>query len=214
MMKIKGKYFIIIGIMLLVAALSLIIFNLLQDKKSGKYAYNVLTELKSEIQQTTTVSEETNVPKDDLFQEYEEKTEETKPVEMQTVEINGELYIGIISIPSLEIELPVMSQWSYPNLKNSPCRYMGTVNGGDLIIAAHNYNSHFGKLSELYTGDSILFTDVAGNVTDYEIINTEIIDGRDIETMEFGSDNDWDITLFTCTLGGKSRVSVRAVKKS
>lgn len=214
MMKIKGKYFIIIGIMLLVAALSLIIFNLLQDKKSGKYAYNVLTELKSEIQQTTTVSEETTVPKDDLFQEYEEKTEETKPVEMQTVEINGELYIGIISIPSLEIELPVMSQWSYPNLKNSPCRYMGTVNGGDLIIAAHNYNSHFGKLSELYTGDSILFTDVAGNVTDYEIINTEIIDGRDIETMEFGSDNDWDITLFTCTLGGKSRVSVRAVKKS
>ena len=47
-------------------------------------------------------------------------TEEDK--KMTEVEIDGNLYIGYISIPALNKELPVMSTWSYPKLKIAPCR--------------------------------------------------------------------------------------------
>ena len=35
---------------------------------------------------------------------------------------------------------------------------------------------------------------------------TEVLAPTDIEGMESG---DWDLTMFTCTIGGKSRVTVR-----
>ena len=51
-----------------------------------------------------------------------------------------------------------------------------------------------------------------GIVYEYETVQTETVDGRDVEAMELGSENNWDLTLFTCTLSGQSRVTVRAVQ--
>ena len=87
----------------------------------------------------------------------------------------------------------------------APCRYAGNLYDG-LIIAGHNYVSHFKKLSQLAPGDAVRFTDVDGNVWEYTVTTTEIISGYDVEGMEEG---DWDLTLFTCTYGGQDRVTVR-----
>jgi sortase A len=65
------------------------------------------------------------------------------------VEIDGNRYLGYLSIPSLELELPVMYEWDYDCLNTSPCRYAGTTKTKDLIIAAHNYSGHFGRVPEL-----------------------------------------------------------------
>ena len=64
----------------------------------------------------------------------------------------------------------------------------------------------------LKTKDTIIFTDGKGIVYEYETVQTETVDGRDVEAMELGSENNWDLTLFTCTLSGQSRVTVRAVQ--
>lgn len=105
-----------------------------------------------------------------------------------------------------------MSEWNYYNLKVSPCRYKGTAAGGDLIIAAHNYQSHFGRLKEIYNGLKIYFTDGDGKVREYEIQQVETIDGHDIAAMEFRSADTLDLTLFTCTIRGVSRVTVRVAE--
>ena len=89
----------------------------------------------------------------------------------------------------------------------------GSAAGGDLIIAAHNYSSHFGRLDEFQGGEEIIFISADGTVLNYEVIQTENISGKDVEAMEFGSADEWDLTLFTCTLSGQSRVTVRAVIK-
>ncbi len=204
MKKTCGMCCIAIGTALLIAALSIVLYNFYQDKSGGTAAHEILAELKKEIPETESSGES---EKGDLFLEYETAQKHDEPI----AEADGQACIGIISIPSLELELPVLSQWNYPNLKLSPCRYKGTAAGGDLIIAAHNYRSHFGRISELGSGDKILFTDVNGKVYEYETIQTETIVGKDIESMEFGSDTEWDITLFTCTLSGQSRVTVRAL---
>lgn len=214
MNKKHGSCCIILGAMLLISALSLVFYNLQQNKKSGEAAQETLTKLKEMIPEpVTTVQPEFTFPENDLFSEYETETiAQEVPVEDETMTVDGAGYIGYITLPDLGIELPVMSQWSYPDLKISPCRYKGTIEGGDLIVAAHNYSSHFGRLKEYSGGELIYFTAADGTVHTYEVIQLEEISGRDIEAMDLGSDENWDLTLFTCTLGGQSRVTVRAAE--
>lgn len=128
-------------------------------------------------------------------------------MDMPAVEIDGHRYIGRLEFPALELELPVMESWSYPNLKISPCRYSGSAYLGNLVIAAHNYRSHFSPVKQLPVGEEVYFTDMDGNVFHYEIAATEILEPTEIEKMIHG--DDWDMTLFTCTYGGRTRFALR-----
>lgn len=130
---------------------------------------------------------------------------------MTEVEIDGDKYIGYLSIPSLELELPVMSGWDYRKLNVAPCRYNGSVRGEDLVIMAHNYDRHFGRLAELTEDDPVIFTDMDGIVTTYEVVGQDILSPYAVEEMTSG---DFDLTLFTCTYGGQSRVTVYCDRSS
>ena len=128
---------------------------------------------------------------------------------MPVQEIEGKEYIGLLQIPSLELTLPVIREWSYSSLKIAPCRYEGSVYKDNLIIAAHNYRSHFRRLGELEAGETVTFVDAAGNVFVYEVVISETLPPTAVEEMKGG---DWDLTLFTCTYGGQYRVTVRCEK--
>jgi sortase A len=106
----------------------------------------------------------------------------------------------------LELELPVLTEWSYAKLKIAPCHYFGTCYEENFVIAAHNYQSHFGRLSELQAGDLILFTDISGMVHYYEVVLLETLPGYATEEMIASG---FDLSLYTCTPGGASRVTVR-----
>ena len=125
---------------------------------------------------------------------------------MPTGEIKGYEYIGILSIPVLEVELPVLTDWSYAKLKVAPCLYHGNSYEPDFVIAAHNYQSHFGRLSRLQAGDLVVFTDVTGNIYYYEVILLETL--AENATREMITSG-FDLSLYTCTPGGGSRVTVR-----
>lgn len=43
-----------------------------------------------------------------------------QPMEMATVKVDGYDCIGVLSIPVLELELPVLTDWSYTKLKKRP----------------------------------------------------------------------------------------------
>lgn len=194
MRKKSGLVLMITGAALIAAALLLLVYNRAGDAKAGETASELVTELRQENGTETAV-----LP-----------VREAAPAEMTVVEIDGYGYIGYLGIPALELELPVMSDWSYPQLKISPCRYLGTVSGGDLIIAGHNYNTHFGLLKTLRCGDAVTFTDMDGRCWQYEVSRIETLGKYDVEAMQAG---DWDLTLYTCTVGGEQRVTVRCVLK-
>ena len=78
----------------------------------------------------------------------------------------------MLTIPALGLELPVQTEWSKANLKVSPCRQCGSTAGGDLVIAAHNYKSHFGRLSSLSEGDEVRFTSQDGAEAVYTVERT------------------------------------------
>ncbi|MCI9663442.1 MAG: sortase [Lachnospiraceae bacterium] len=130
-------------------------------------------------------------------------------MDMPVVEADGYLYIGTLEIPALGLKLPVMSSWSYPKMKIAPCRYTGSAYLDNLILAAHNYSTHFGRLGELTKGDAVIFTDTVGNQFFYQVDEITRLEGTAVEEMEAG---EWDLTLFTCTLDSRSRITVRCVR--
>lgn len=191
---------IALGAALLFGALGLTVFNLRQSNAAGETAAQTVSALKATI------------PTDGDFYAKEQPETETPDyqlnpeMEMPTVRIDDREYIGVLSIPALGRELPVISSWDYPGLRVAPCRYTGSAYTDDLVIAAHNYASHFGRLRELSQGDSIRFTDTDGNVFDYVVSELEILEPYAVSQMTEG---DWDLTLFTCTPGGQYRVTLR-----
>ena len=197
-----------LGTALLLAALFLVIYNIHEDREGGEQAEAVLSALKQEIPDNTEETTDTFPAAEayDLYAAYEEPTEPAMPI----AEIGGNSYLGYLSIPELDVELPVLSEWSYAGLKQAPCRFKGDLNTNDLIICAHNYSSHFGRIHELNTGSRIYFTDVAGKQYPLSVISLEVMPGTALEMMQYGDADDWDLTLFTCTLSGQSRVIVRA----
>ena len=114
--------------------------------------------------------------------------------------------IGILEIPALDLELPVISSWSYSSLRLSHCLYSGSAYKGNLVIAAHNYQSHFGGLRTLPEGSEVFFTDAVGNRFSYYVAVTEALTPWSVDDMTSG---EWPLTLFTCTLDSQNRVTVR-----
>lgn len=210
MRKVK-MIFISCGIMLILAAIALCGYNVWESRRAyneSQKVMKVLTELIPAPSTDENTSAPSANPADDIYAAYEaETTSEPAPVN-----VNGRYYCGYLSLPSLGLELPVIDDWSYDALELSPCRFSGHAAANDLVIAAHNYNSHFGRIADLENGDGIFFTDTNGNVHRYSVEDIRVLDGSDSEGMFSGEADEWDITLFTCTLSGRSRVAVRGCR--
>lgn len=193
MRKRTGKLLMIIGTVLVLAALSLFLWNRYDERRAGDAAQEILLQLEEAVGQ----SAEGILP-------------DPYDGEMTEAVIDGYAYIGYLSIPSLGLELPVMSEWDYDRLKIAPCRYTGSTETNDLVIAAHNYSRHFGKIKTLQIGDNISFSDMDGRVSSYVVEEVSVLNPTAVEEMTSG---EFDLTLFTCTYGGKSRVTVRCMRQ-
>ena len=186
-----------VGLLLIAAALFLSAYNEMASHEARNSAQQVIEQLCETLPTESTAGTEAPAVPEYLLDAGREMPVQT---------INGRDYIGVLSIPSLELELPVISQWDYPALKVAPCRYSGSLYQDNLIICAHNYASHFGKLKTLQPGDTVQFTDMDENVVTFRMVERETLGPTDVEGMEAG---DWDLTLFTCTVGGQTRVTIR-----
>lgn len=190
------------GLLLIAAALCLLVYNKREAESAAQTAEQALQEI-SDVPHVLEQPQESEIHS--IIPDYISDP----TMEMPTVEVDGNFYIGILEIHALELSLPVISEWNDTRLKQAPCRYKGSVYLDNLIIAGHNYKKHFGGLKNLQIGDTITFTDMDEHCFSYTVTALEELDGTAIEAMESG---DWDLTLFTCTIGGKKRVTVRCKK--
>lgn len=201
----SGLPLIAAALLLIAAALLLIAYNLWSETAAAASSNAALQQILEDIPSPAQASGQASIPAalpDYVLPDYCLNPE----MDMPTTEINGKDYIGVLEIPALDLSLPIISQWSYPNLKLSPCCYAGSAYLDNLVIAAHNYSTHFGNIKNLRPGDTLSFTDVDGNVFYYEVSDIEILKPTDTREMVAG---DYALTLFTCTYGGQSRVTVR-----
>ena len=201
----RGKLCTALGLLLLLAALGLTAYNLWRDAMASMSVDVVLERLtptlssrQSELPALSSgeALEEAFVP------DYVLNPEMAMPEE----NIDGRSYIGVLDIPALGLSFPIISEWSYDALQIAPCRYSGSAYLDNLVIAGHNYRSHFASLPQLQPGDTVTFTDMDGNVLSYAVSSLETPSPYAVSDMTSG---DWDLTLFTCTVGGQSRLAIR-----
>lgn len=184
------------GVILLAAAVGLTLWNVQTDLKAAQSRDTILLQL------ADAMPEEDEPAADKPPATETPATEEVLP----SVPIDGRNYMGAIRFPSLDLELPVLAEYTLPALKIAPAVYSGTPEGNDLVICAHNYRSHFGPLNRLSLGDEVLMKTVDGAVYRYTVAATEVVSPLAVQDVTNGQ---WDLTLFTCTLGGKTRFVVR-----
>ncbi len=181
----KGLAFILIGALLLMGALGWFFYNRYEDRMAGKSA-------------------------DEIRTQYD-KTSATVENDIPLILVEGDAFCGKLTIPSLGLELPIFYEWDDAHLKKSPCRYSGQAVSDDLIIAGHNYLSHFGRLNQLHVNDEVLFSDAGGNVHRFSVKEMVTLEGTAVSDMVAG---DWDLTLFTCTGNREKRITVRCMRVS
>lgn len=195
-----GNIFIITGLVLLLGAAGLFVFNMRENNLYDEESGDLTDKVKTHIGETspsgqTESSEQPDVQNDEI--------------KMKVQYVDNATVDGILTIPAINFEMAVYDTWNDELLRKSVCRYYGSPSTDDFVIAGHNYRSGFGKLKKLKVGDEVFFTDMEGNTTRYIIKQTEVIEGTDVTGMISGG---WHLSLYTCTYGGKARFTVRCMK--
>ena len=190
----RGIFLIILGLMLTFSATGIFAMYEYQAELAGDNAELLLEELQKEMQ----VRREAAI--------YDPAEQETPTTELPQLTLGGYNLVGILQVPVLGLELPILQDWSYDLLQISPCRYSGSAEDGNLILLGHNYKRHFTPLKQLKSGDCVEFCDVNGTVYTYEVVATEVLQKNEVERL---TATECELTLFTCTNGGYSRFVVR-----
>ena len=138
----------------------------------------------------------------------------------EDVEMNGYKVIGIVKIPKIEIEYPILDIDTYnPEETKEPMKFSivkywgGNVNDyGNLSIAGHNNydGTMFGKTKKLVKGDIVELTDLSKKTIQYEIYDIFVTDPNDVTILQTKDENIREVTLITCTNGNKQRLILKA----
>jgi len=214
-MKKRAAFLIGTGCVLLTASLSLFASNQVQSVQAAKSVDALTNSFQSDLHSVSVEESGTDVAGIQVQSDNPGSFSAlaiTNQTTAKSVVIDGQEYIGLLSIPSLGLNLPVNKDISYPLMRATPCRYYGDAETDSLIIAAHNYNSHFGRIGTLNPGDKVTFTDANGKTETYAVSAVQTLPGNAVDEMI--KHGDWDLTLFTCNYSGAQRITVRCVKEA
>ena len=168
--KKKGKFFITIGLLLIIAALGLTGYNLYQGWQAQKASDEFVAGMDLDLNGGR------------VAPWYLDR-------EMPTKKIGNYEFIGLLSIPSANLLLPVINDWSYPALSVSPCRYVGNYFQNDMVVCAHNFQKHFAVLWNIDLGEDVYFMNVEGYLFHYKVSNRETIEPYSVLEMIVNKNN-------------------------
>jgi len=195
----RGWLLVFLGLSMVIAALLMHTAQEKQDALAGDNAAILLQQLQLN---------RTSVPAMDAS--AQETTAPQRATEMAEKDYLGYSMIGTLRIPGLNMELPILSSWSYELLDIAPCRYFGSLPDENMILMGHNYKSHFTPLHNISVGTAVEFEDVNGVVSRFTVAQTEILHESHPDRLH----SDHPLTLFTCTAGGQNRLVVRCAAEN
>ncbi len=138
------------------------------------------------------------------------------PEEQKLTASDGTVYytIGVINIPSINVNYPILSTYTDELLKIAPCKFHGPNPNevGNLCIAGHNYRNtkFFSKVPTLELGDKIEITDLSGRMLTYTVYDKFIVNPDELECTSQLTKGKKEITLITCTNDNKQRHIIKA----
>lgn len=144
----------------------------------------------------------------------EELKNSDEPIKEINQQIQGHKVVGIIKIPKIELEYPILETTSKETLNLSITKFWGNeINEiGNVSLAGHNNlnGTMFGKTKKLEIGDIIELTDIQNVTLKYKVFKMYVIDPNDISCILPEQEGTREVTLITCTNGNKNRLIVKA----
>lgn len=204
MKKTISNISITLGTLLIILAAFLFYQNMKVENTAKSSSENAVEELNKVIIDNQT-DENGLWDEDEIFEAYNSDVHQALNIDEQLV-VDGNAYLGVLTIPVLELELPIQSTWSYDKLRVSPCLYKTEP----LVIAGHNYKVHFGKLPKLHLGDRVFITDTSGIQETYEVVEVLKVKETNLDVLV---DEESDLILFTCNYKDNTQRIVVKCKK-
>lgn len=191
----KLNIYRVLRIVLIIAAIVVAVFVVKKFYNEGKTensAKEVLAEIKTTIENSET---------DGALQTID-------------AELEGYKIVGIIKIPKVDVEYPILEKTTVDSLNVSITKFWGNdINEiGNVTLAGHNNFSGvmFGKIKKLVVGDIIELTDTQNVTLKYKVFETKIIDPNDISCILPIEEGRREVTLITCENGKANRFIVKA----
>lgn len=145
------------------------------------------------------------------FHELQEAQNQEQPIELQ---MQGHKVIGIIKIPTIDLEYPIIDKTTKETMRISISKFSGgEINEiGNVALAGHNNYSGtmFGKNKNLKIKDKIYLTDLTRRTIEYEIYNIFVTDPNDTSILETEDKTKRELTLITCKNGRSERLIIKA----
>lgn len=229
----KKSWFCILGAALAIIALLFACAGIIidlnwqrRDNQAGAASDGALAVLKEQLEAQNISSQETTeeTETETVTMEWDEceppprteAAEETGDVNLYSVipeevprtVIEDVSYMGILTIPALGLELPIiyLEEWEPEYMDIAPCTYDGGLKTHDLIIMAHNYQTHFLGILNMQPGQEVILSTVDGMTYTYVVTAVDVMHRSQKEKLYEG---DWDLTLFTCVPETFNRCAVR-----
>lgn len=189
--KIYNIILIILALILLVV-ISIIAFKRINNQIKEKELINTVADIKVRL----------------------EEIKESENDEKTITKYKGYDIVGIIEIPKINIEYPIINQTSDETMALSITKFWGNnVNDiGNFTMAGHNYfdGTMFSNTNKLNIEDTIKMTDLDGKTIEYKVFDKYIIDPNDVKCVQSVKENTREITLITCINGRNNRLVVKA----
>ena len=141
---------------------------------------------------------------------FEEKIERQEVI----TEVNPGDEIGIIEIKSVNLKNVIVESTDKKYLNHHVCHFENSAMPGEdgtFALAGHSstyyYNQVFNELHKVKIGDEIIIKTINDEFT-YTITETIVVESDEIEVLDQDMTKK-EITLVTCTNGGKQRFIVK-----
>ncbi|MBY5035543.1 sortase [Streptococcus gallolyticus] len=187
--NLKSRCLLLIGLACILVSISWLVWNVRGNYIAKRASDHILSRL------TLTEKQGFQLEEDQLPVETIDKTK----------------YMGVLSIPTENLYLPIAADYSFEQMDKTPTRYLGSYKTDDLVICGHDSFAHFFALQNISIGSKLTLETVTGEKIDYVVTNREVIEPAAVDKVYKGAgqDDDWDLSLFTCTQSGLARVLVR-----
>ncbi len=128
-------------------------------------------------------------------------------VMMPAIQVEGISYCGIIELPLYGTALPICASWDKTAALSVPCKYMGSVYDGSLMIGGSDKQGQFDFVQQITKGDRVYITDMTGGKYAYTVsvvkkashLPTEYLESIDADLVLFARNSfSLDHTVIGC----------------
>ncbi len=184
---------LLLGVLLIIIAMVLLIMTQMSQKQAAYDSKEIVTQLRTMMPEV-----------------HDEVPDDRVNMMMPAMTLDGISFCGIIELPIYNTELPIRQSWDKTAALYVPCKYLGSLYDGSLIIGGSDKHGQFDFMQQITKGDCVYITDMVGGKYSYTVsvvkkssnVSTDYLKSMDADLVLFARNTySLDYTVVLCKLG-------------